>query len=269
MVNKAVVVLIILLAANLAFFAFYLKPDQSITGDVVLENYVLSNQQGEVVQEIIEELEIEELEENPTGDDDDDDNDPYEEIITEPEIEQEELFLVTYVVDGDTIEIEGGERVRLICIDTPEIGVGGSDEATEYLEALVLGKKVRLEIDISGMDVHDRLLRYVYLEDDTFVNELIVREGLGFAYPYSPDTKHCGIIEDAEEVAKANSLGIWAAELEQEDDSEEICGSDIYNCGDFESHDEAQAVFEGCGGVGNDVHRLDRDEDGVACESLV
>lgn len=46
------------------------------------------------------------------------------------------------------------------------------------------------------------------------------------------------------------------------------CSSNVYNCSDFSIHSEAQAVFDACGGVGNDVHGLDRDKDGIACESL-
>jgi len=46
------------------------------------------------------------------------------------------------------------------------------------------------------------------------------------------------------------------------------CSANIFNCADFDSQSEAQAVFEACGGVGNDVHDPDRDEDGVACEAL-
>lgn len=46
------------------------------------------------------------------------------------------------------------------------------------------------------------------------------------------------------------------------------CSSNTYNCSDFSTHSEAQAVFEACGGVSNDVHRLDADKDGIACESL-
>ncbi len=46
------------------------------------------------------------------------------------------------------------------------------------------------------------------------------------------------------------------------------CGSNIYNCDDFSTHAEAQRLFECCGGVRNDIHRLDRDGDGVACETL-
>jgi micrococcal nuclease len=46
------------------------------------------------------------------------------------------------------------------------------------------------------------------------------------------------------------------------------CSSNTYNCDDFSTHAEAQAVYEACGGVSNDVHRLDANKDGLACESL-
>ncbi len=44
------------------------------------------------------------------------------------------------------------------------------------------------------------------------------------------------------------------------------CGSNVYNCGSFDSRVDAQGVFDECGGVGNDVHYLDGDKDGVVCE---
>jgi len=47
-----------------------------------------------------------------------------------------------------------------------------------------------------------------------------------------------------------------------------LCDSDIYNCGDFTSQSEAQNVFIECGGINNDVHRLDRDGNGIACDGL-
>lgn len=49
---------------------------------------------------------------------------------------------------------------------------------------------------------------------------------------------------------------------------ENDCARNKYNCADFSTHAEAQAMFEQCGGVDNDVHWLDGDGDGVACESL-
>ena len=50
--------------------------------------------------------------------------------------------------------------------------------------------------------------------------------------------------------------------------SEYICNYDAYNCGDFKTHLQAQTAYEECGGVANDIHALDRDKDGLACESL-
>ncbi len=46
------------------------------------------------------------------------------------------------------------------------------------------------------------------------------------------------------------------------------CSANVYNCGDFNTQAEAQAVFEACGGTANDIHRLDADGDGRVCESL-
>ncbi len=51
-------------------------------------------------------------------------------------------------------------------------------------------------------------------------------------------------------------------------DEDIICSHNTYNCSDFSTHAEAQRVYETCGGVSNDIHKIDRDKDGVACESL-
>ena len=59
-------------------------------------------------------------------------------------------------------------------------------------------------------------------------------------------------------------------ESEVEDEEQEVCdcSSNIYNCDDFSTHSEAQSCFEYCGGIDNDIHWLDGDDDGVACEGL-
>ena len=58
----------------------------------------------------------------------------------------------------------------------------------------------------------------------------------------------------------------WSFEINYT--SEYDCSGNIYNCGDFLTHTDAQAAFEVCGGPTTDIHRLDRDNDGIACESL-
>lgn len=52
------------------------------------------------------------------------------------------------------------------------------------------------------------------------------------------------------------------------DTSSYTCSTNTYNCSDFTTHAEAQAVFEQCGGASNDVHKLDANKDGEACETL-
>jgi micrococcal nuclease len=119
--------------------------------------------------------------------------------------------MVTGVIDGDTIIIEGGYRLRYIGIDTPEID-GLEPFAMEALEAnrrLVEGKIVRLERDISQTDKYDRLLRYVYV-DGMMVNAELVRLGLAEAKAYPPDTKYQEKLEKAEREAKQAGRGIWA-----------------------------------------------------------
>lgn len=119
--------------------------------------------------------------------------------------------LVTRVIDGDTIVIEGGYRVRYIGIDTPEIDDGEpfGMEALEANQELVEGKVVRLERDVSQTDKYGRLLRYVYV-DGIFVNAELVRLGLAEAKAYPPDTRYQEDLEQLEAEAQQAGWGMWA-----------------------------------------------------------
>jgi micrococcal nuclease len=82
------------------------------------------------------------------------------------------------VFDGDTISIKGGEKVRLLGIDTPEIGEPFSAEAKRFTRDLVQYQTVRLEFDVRERDTYDRLLAFVYVETDNgwvMVNAELVR----------------------------------------------------------------------------------------------
>lgn len=123
-----------------------------------------------------------------------------------------ETALVTQVIDGDTIVIEGGFRVRYIGIDAPEIHPQLEAYGMEALQAnreLVEGKEVRLERDISETDKYGRLLRYVYI-NGTLVNAELVREGLAYAKAYPPDTKYQDYLEELEAEAREAGRGMWA-----------------------------------------------------------
>lgn len=123
---------------------------------------------------------------------------------------------VVRVIDGDTIEIEGGERVRYIGIDAPEtvepqkpVECFGS-EASDKNKELVAGKTVRLEKDTTDRDKYNRLLRYVYV-DETLVNAELVKQGFARAWAYPPDVKYQDQIDEAEQAAKKIKSGLWTA----------------------------------------------------------
>lgn len=71
---------------------------------------------------------------------------------------------VVGVVDGDTIEIDNGQTVRMIGIDAPNRGESGYEEAKEYLKDIIEGEKVRLEFDYYQDDKFGRILAYVWEE---------------------------------------------------------------------------------------------------------
>jgi len=74
---------------------------------------------------------------------------------------------VVRVIDGDTIVLANGERVRFIGVDAPEVGRPGADEATRFVRERVEGRVVWLEADGADRDRHGRLRRYIWLQQPT------------------------------------------------------------------------------------------------------
>jgi micrococcal nuclease len=127
---------------------------------------------------------------------------------------------VVEVIDGDTIKVEFDGNVyslRYIGIDTPETVHPSKPvewmgkEATEANRNLVENQIVYLEQDISDTDQYDRLLRYVYLTDGTFVNLELVRMGFAHASAYPPDIKYQGLFNEAQQEAAIAGIGLWGA----------------------------------------------------------
>lgn len=128
------------------------------------------------------------------------------------------LKKVVRVIDGDTIEIEGGERVRYIGMDAPELNIQDhcfGPEATRKNKELVEGKTVRLEKDISETDIYKRLLRYIFI-DDVFVNDYLVRQGYAHVSTYPPDVKYENQFLQAEQEARENKRGLWSKDCDKE-----------------------------------------------------
>jgi micrococcal nuclease len=123
---------------------------------------------------------------------------------------------VSRVIDGDTFEIEGGIKIRLIGMDTPEMKNKNRTidcyaiEAKKRLESLIADKEVVLAKDVSETDKYGRLLRYVYLEDQ-FVNNTMIKEGYARISTFPPDVKFKDQLLTSERQARETGAGLWSA----------------------------------------------------------
>ncbi len=117
------------------------------------------------------------------------------------------------VMDGDTIRLRNGKRVRYIGIDTPETENKPPDCYAKQAKArnrqLVEGQRIALRKDKRETDRYGRLLRYIYLEDGQMVNEMLVAEGFARATPYRPDTRFEDRFAELEQQAKQDNWGLW------------------------------------------------------------
>jgi micrococcal nuclease len=131
-----------------------------------------------------------------------------------------EYYRVKRVVDGDTFWIDDGSekgvKVRLIGVDAPESRNTGTreiayfgKEASDYLTKLIGGKKVRLEYDVGRFDKYGRTLAYVYLEDGTFINAKLVRDGYANVMTIPPNVKYADTFLKMERKARNQKKGMW------------------------------------------------------------
>ncbi|MFP4472360.1 MAG: thermonuclease family protein [Candidatus Omnitrophota bacterium] len=135
---------------------------------------------------------------------------------------------VSYVYDGDTVQLENGEKLRLIGIDSPEAypsdklrrdarRSGLSDElimrqgkkASAFTRDLVSGKMVRLEFDIERRDKYGRLLGYVYLDEDTMLNAVIIQAGYARPMPIPPNVRYADEFDRLYQEARSAGSGLW------------------------------------------------------------
>lgn len=121
---------------------------------------------------------------------------------------------VADVIDGDTIRLESGERIRYLLVDTPEdtteVECFGP-EATRFNADLVGGAAIDLTYDQECTDDYDRVLAYVAVEGRE-VNSLLVERGFGCALyipPNGDDRRE--EFESLEAEARADRRGLWAA----------------------------------------------------------
>ena len=134
---------------------------------------------------------------------------------------QNGLYRIVRVIDGDTVIVRMGgkdETLRLIGINTPEtvdprrpvecFGIEASNKAKEILT----GKSFRLEADniVGQRDKYGRLLRYLFLEDGTNFNKMMINEGYAYEYTFDLPYEYQDEFKQAEKDAREAKVGLWA-----------------------------------------------------------
>lgn len=191
---------------------------------------------------------------------------------------------VVKVIDGDTIQVDINgktETLRLIGIDAPETGDSRSlvscfgNEATSRAKEILNGKSVQLETDPTQgeRDKYNRLLRYVFLENGTNFNNLMISQGFAHEYTYRIPYKYQLEFKQAERQAREKKLGLWAddacsqPQVQAQPSKPQVAGTYTCDCGKLCSQiatcEEAYFQLNQCG-----CTKRDSDSDGIPCESL-
>lgn len=120
---------------------------------------------------------------------------------------------VVEVIDGDTFDLEGGERIRMLGIDTPERGTNAEcwgDEAFNFLSAKIGGQIVTLEYDLVRVDDFGRTLAYVRVGDE-LVNATMLSEGQACLFIFPPNgQEYEAYFAALENEARTAGRGLWA-----------------------------------------------------------
>lgn len=124
---------------------------------------------------------------------------------------RERYAVAERAVDGDTIKLRGGERVRYLGMDSPEKGEPFYEDAKTRNAGLITGKKVKLIVCVEEpRDKYGRTLAWVYTNESLLVNAVLLREGLAKLMIIPP----CGLEKEKEftrieKEAQAEHRGIW------------------------------------------------------------
>jgi len=165
----------------------------------------------------------------------------------------EETFTVRRVIDGDNLELENGQAVRLIGFDCPDIlydcdspecveRYADGWEATKFTRELVEGKEVRLEFDVQKKDKYGRLLAYVFIEEPMptyepyytdpegykanvrndiylphFLNAVIIKYGYASPMTIPPNVKYAELFKELYQEARERKKGLWKDAIQKKE----------------------------------------------------
>lgn len=122
---------------------------------------------------------------------------------------------IKWVVDGDTVILVDGQKVRYIGINAPELAHDNhsaepyGEDSKRFNALLVDRKSVRLEFDRERFDRYQRLLAYIFLKNATFVNAEILANGYAYLLRYRPNLKYDQILLQSQRSAMSAKKGIW------------------------------------------------------------
>jgi micrococcal nuclease len=123
--------------------------------------------------------------------------------------------VIEYVHDGDTLFLEDGRKVRLLGVDTPEVGERAEcygEEATALLRSLLPeGTRVSVVADVEPLDQYGRSLLFLYTDDATLINLALIEAGAAEAVVLEPNVLLAAELEAAERRAQVAGLGLWGA----------------------------------------------------------
>jgi len=125
-------------------------------------------------------------------------------------------YEVIRVIDGDTVELKNGERLRYNDIDTPETVHPSKPvecygpEASAKNKELVEGEAILVELGNPKKDRYGRLLGYVYI-DDLFVNAELVRGGYAEVNSYGNPGSKIDKLLKIQKDAKLDFIGLWGS----------------------------------------------------------
>lgn len=127
-------------------------------------------------------------------------------------------FVIDRIIDGDTVQLRGGDRLRLLAIDAPEKGQPFYEEAASFLAELALGKEAEIKYAGRRRDGYGRLLGYLYI-DGQFANRRLLAEGLAYIYLFKDNdltSAEIGMLLNAQREAISNRIGLWSLERSKE-----------------------------------------------------
>lgn len=125
---------------------------------------------------------------------------------------EKKQYLVTNVLDGDTITVAETKKIRFLGIDACEKDQGSCGmSAKDFLTMLISNQNVCIETDVQKKDIYGRTLGYVFSKDK-LVNEELLKNGHALLSDFPPNIKYIDRLKKAQIYARKNMLGIWEKE---------------------------------------------------------